>query len=173
VKAKDVFDENYVYIYEDIDGSSVRLLYPKTDVMVGAHPATSILNGGPNGSTLRHNGFILVNANISGQDDLYYIKTANVEQEYKFSDGVTGKLYRHGDDQDRPSDKYIALISNGKRYVFVDTQSDADLFKLKTRSSEMSLPTPFDDLTDDTVVDPGVTTKNYLVRVELEQETTS
>lgn len=171
VNAKDIFDENYVFMYEDLDGSTLKLQYPHSSMTVGMHTPKSSLNGGSGSPTVRHSGFILENANITGNDDLYYIKTANLDEEYTFTDGETSKMYLHEDDANRPSNKYIQLDTNDNKYIFVDTKSIADLFRLKTRSSEMTLPAPFDDLTNAEIVDPGFTTKNYLVRVE--EDTTS
>ena len=163
VNISNVFDETYVVFYEDHDGSITKLIHPSSAQHPALYTVGTILN--QTGGYLRFNHYILEDAGIEENDDIYYIKTPNVQAEYELTDGTKVPIYGNPDDANRQSDKYIVLNADGDGYTYTDKQADADLFRLETRSSEMTLPAPFDDLTDTTVVDSGLTTKNYLVRV--------
>lgn len=102
--------------------------------------------------------FKVERAQIEGHDDLYYIKTDDPLRK------LNGQNIYTSIDDTRPADKYIGFQND--QFEYVDSKDDASLFRLKTRSSGLSLPTNI-------TLDDSVDSKTYLIRVVEDDETTS
>ena len=164
-----IYDSNDIFIYdfEDVSGT-LKLVHPYNADFTGQYsPITEIEWTGANPRGVSSfNNFTLEPADIEGHDDIYYLKTGDVNKTFTNDNGDEIDFFRAIDIADRPSKKYLSLNTEETHFIYKDSKTDADLFRLKTRDTGLSLPSTV-------TIDSGLNTKNYLVRVVEETDTTS